>query len=174
MSGKFQNKLATILLVFVVAQLIAPAILFFSIALVKNAQQKQIRENHLEPAFFEKLTLSSTDYQNLVFIDKKEIIYNGALYDLHSVTRTGEQYILLALPDKAEAKLKEISAKIANPVQNAKLSTLLVAITFLYFEQAHDLLPKTAVQVPGFTPRSMQLAQTHFPVVPTPPPDPSF
>lgn len=167
-----KKHLAAILLALVCAQLLVPPTLLISISLNKAARQKLIRQKYLEPKFFQELTLTQTQFNNLEFIEPNEFTHHGRLYDLHSVTRINGQYTLLALADDTEALLKEITRKTAQNSDKGH-SPLPSSITLLFFEEARPLIARRQPafhKYPPFKPANIQSPQ---PAVATPPPDPA-
>lgn len=167
-----KKYLAALLLALVCAQLLVPPTLLISISLNKSARQKLIRQKYLEPKFFQKITLSPTEFNQLEFIEANEFTHQGRLYDLHSVTLINGQYTLLALADDTEALLKEISRK-ASENSNNRPSPVPAAITLLFFEEARPFINALPIAIHTFSPHKPARTQAPQAEVATPPPDPA-
>lgn len=172
MQYKHRKKFAFALLGVITLQFLLPLGFFVSIKLVRDSQKEKICENYLKPAFFEKLSITETEYKNITFIDSKEMIFNGGLYDIHSVKKESDgTYTVLAISDKKEAKLKEISKSISERDQKTGGNTLIPGLGFTFVECYSDLVILAPQQQTAFTSASFHLPLNCFLAVPTPPPD---
>ncbi len=172
MQHKHRKKFAFALLGVITLQFLLPLCLFVSIKLVRDSQNERICENYLKPAFFEKLTATASEYKEITFIDSKEMIFKGELYDIHSIKKeTNGTYTILAISDKEEAKLTEISKSILDNNKKSGDNTLIPGLGFIFIECHHDLVIQAPQQQTAFNAVNFQLPKNCFLAVQTPPPD---
>lgn len=97
--AKLLSLLATCLLLLPLMFLPLRQIIFLS-------QSGEIRKLESNSGKLERMVFTADAFSRLIFErDRREFLYQGNMYDVHSITRAGAQVVILALRDTLESRL---------------------------------------------------------------------
>lgn len=113
-------------------QLILPAAVAYNIFKVKyNQEQIIVREN----TKLSHITISRQNFTHYNLQGKKEITWNGIMYDVKDVVERKENYVLDVLADDCETALQHVNSKLIKTEDDGKAAASGYFFSFLYFEK---------------------------------------
>lgn len=131
MGDKQQKPLSALLLTLFSVQMLLPLLLSLSVIFIKHQQRKLVKEHNAEKSFFTRIRLN-----DISGFDKneEEFVYMGTWYDAaRIITQDGETFVL-AVPDKKETHIAELSDKHFERYSKKQSSSHTPFFTFLFFE----------------------------------------
>ncbi len=105
--SRLSNKLPIILMSVLVAGLLVLPLSFSLIRqIVFLSKQGEMSKLESGSQKLERMVFTVNDYSRLNFTrPEREFAYRGNMYDIHSITRWGDQVVVLVLWDKTESNL---------------------------------------------------------------------
>ncbi|TSA39185.1 MAG: hypothetical protein D4R64_00590 [Porphyromonadaceae bacterium] len=86
--------------------LLLPLMIYPLRQMIFLSQSCEIRKLESNSGKLEKLIFTSDAFSQLIFErGRREFLYRGNMYDVHSITRAGDQVVVLALRDTRESRL---------------------------------------------------------------------
>jgi hypothetical protein len=130
MTGLRPHIVSRVLAGIIALQLFAlPLFFVVSLSTVKTLQRRLLRDDNTK---LETLVLSNTEFAQLKFIEDDEILFKGILYDIKSIAKSGDRYIISALADDKEEALLKIGHNHEN--KNGKQGKHRLKIPLLFYE----------------------------------------
>jgi len=129
----FARRIALLLLIIFLLQLILPLLSLVSIGIVKEIQKDKIL-NHLgNEELLSKITLTKEEYKTIKFIEEKEFFYNNVLYDIAYVKQENGHFNIYAIPDNIENFLQNLHNRVLQKLVFYIKKTFKL-FSLLYFE----------------------------------------
>jgi len=156
-------------------QVLVPLVMMVALLVVKSEQRAYTEYNAGNVKLFTTIRIDRQS-EEAKSIGSGELMYNGLLYDIRSMTVDGQEYVIVALPDEKETDIYRHLGVIDNPAEGLTSADLHpLPFYFLYYE-SQDVWP---VQYVRYSPHVFRLAQTPpanniVMKIPKPPPRLSF
>jgi hypothetical protein len=170
MTGLRPHIISRALAAFVALQMFAlPLFLVVSVSTVKKLQRRLLRNENTP---LETLVLNSAEFAKVLFIEDDEMIFNGNLYDIKSIKKSGENYIINALADDKEEALLKITRTHEN--KNGKQNKHRLKIPLLFYENPIFTVYLTNTKAQHDPSSNHIFLKVLFIKIPTPPPQDLF
>ena len=108
----FARRIALLLLIIFLLQLILPLLSLVSIGIVKEIQKDKILNHIGNEELLSKITLTKEEYKTIKIIEEKEFFYNNVLYDIAYIKQENGHFNIYAIPDNIENFLQNLHNRV--------------------------------------------------------------
>ncbi len=170
MVKKTNHIILFILAIIFALQLVLPAIFFVFLQKIKT-EQHTIISNHSNAKDFQTFIFSAAEFSKLKITDEGEFTFQDIMYDVRSIKQENGKYIIYALADKAETKLRSANNKNIN-TSSVNIISKNLFFSFLFYEASTKNIFKNTLHLINYSRQNeYQFISKPYLKIIAPPPD---